>query len=206
MLDPPRDEEDKKKKKKKKKRKRRPSNFFFFCGLAVFCVSAYLYFSPTLPTAASSSSSSTSKPRLISKKGVNTTSVPWEKDNDDDISNVATLLERYLKRWPGKYHVLCMHHFERGPSPIRACSLRTPSGLIYFLLNPVIMKLYGNEITVNEESQSCTSWINGVKRRTCVNVSWVDDSQNYLQGSFCGDAAVNLQLVIDEFYGSKHCK
>jgi len=189
-------EQEDKNPEKKKKKKKKNNKYGYILLLIPVAVGIYLY---TAPNTYHVPVKSAHLPRLQFHKNVNTTSGSVISYNPRDLSR---LLERYLRQ-STKYHVLCMHHldFKR---PYRACSVRTVDGLVYFMMHPNVTRLYGDLLTVNEDSQSCVATVKN-KRYTCASVSWTDGSHQ-LSGDFCGDLVLNLQLVIDEFAGSNHCR
>ena len=179
----------------KKKKKKRKSRIHYILCIIPLIIGLYLYLAP-IPH--SSPITSSTSPRLRFQRNVNTTSVVYAPGmyNPRDLKR---LLERYLTT---KYLVLCMHHLDY-KKPYRACAMNAG----YFLMNPNITRLYGNEIMVNEESMSCGGTVRK-KRYTCAEVAWTDavGPSNNFTAEFCGDMVVNLQMVIEEFEGSIHCR
>ena len=183
------DEGEKKKKKKGKKS-------WHVLLLIPIAVGFYVYFAPQPHVPPQKT-----LPRLQFQKNVNTTSIPYTASMYS-LKDLSRLLERHLRQ-SSTFRVLCMHHldFKR---PYRACSLHTPDGIVYFMVNPRLDKLHGDLVVVNENSQSCKEALKN-KRWSCARVSWSDGTFD-LSGEFCGDLAINLQLVFDEFLGSGHCR
>ncbi len=133
----------------------------------------------------------------------NTTSTIWSPINGSwyPYSTLAKLLERHLVMSP-EYIVLCMHHLDIR-RPYRGCSVKSGS-FIYFMLNPVITGSTG-DITVYEDSVSCSELSQARKRRKSIEVRW-SDGNSELRGSFGGDVAISMQLALDEFDGNGHCR
>jgi hypothetical protein len=184
--------------KKKKKGKKRKKGLWHVLLLIPIAIGLYLYFAPQpyLP-----SQQQKTLPRLQFQKNVNTTSVPYTPSMYS-LKDLSRLLERHLRQ-SSTVRVLCMHHldFKR---PYRACSVHTQDGIVYFMVNPRLDKLHGDLVVVNENSQSCKETFKN-KRWSCARISWLDGTFD-LSGEFCGDVAINLQLVFDEFLGSGHCR
>ncbi len=65
------------------------------------------------------------------------------------------------------------------------------------MLNPLFHNVSGKHHVVYEDSQSCREQIKST-RRECIDLSWTD-------GEFCGNVAISLQLMFDEFKGNGHC-
>jgi hypothetical protein len=98
-----------------------------------------------------------------------------------------------------------MHHLDI-KQPYRGCSVRSSNGFIYFMLNPTLVRSSGLEVSVFEDSQSCVS-TNPLPtvRRDTIELAWTDGVMQF-QSIWRGNAAIALQLVLEEFNGNKHCK
>jgi len=193
-----------KKDKKHKCCRRREQRVYIWIGIPVagFLLSYFLFFSgPTLST--KKILSPPPLPRLTKMVNVNTTSVLYEKNPWYSVDVLSNLLRRHLEQ-SAEYHVLCMHHLDI-KRPYQGCSLRNGK-FIYFMLNPVLVLLTGKELVVLEESQSCNGTVPIKRGRTeCIELVWTDGTSK-LHGAFCGDAAIAIQLALDEFKGNGHCQ
>ena len=119
------------------------------------------------------------------------TDIAW----DDLAGTLSSILLQ-----TNRYHVLCMHHVESfGRTPYRGCSTRVHRDEIYHMLNPEIVELRGNQVSVQEKSIRTTSLVEKT-RHECVFVKWMDLSLNNLTAAICGPPAISLQLAIDEFH------
>jgi len=141
-------------------------------------------------------------PKLSRARNVNTTSTVWSpKDVWYPADGLARLLERHLRQSP-EYHLLCMHHLDIR-RPYQGCSVKSGS-FVYFMLNPALVRVSGKEVTIFEDSQSCSITETMVRRET-VEIRWTDGLLQF-QTVFHGNAAISLQLMFDEFRGKGHCK
>lgn len=131
-------------------------------------------------------------PPLHIEYGKNTLSTEYS----EGMYNVKQLM-RLLNRY-SKYKVLCMHHMDMSVY-YKACKFGN-----YFTLSPHIEVRYGEEVTVFEKSVSCTNTVKR-KRFKCIKLKWMDENMFKLEGDFCGDEAMSMQLAIDEFGGNQHC-
>ncbi len=139
-------------------------------------------------------------PKLVIRGNVNTTSIPYTEPSWYDPISLSKLLERHLRQMDN-VNVLCMHHVGI-KRPFQGCSMRN-RGTIYFMLNPLFHNVSGKHHVVYEDSQSCREQIKST-RRECIDLSWTD-GESKIRGEFCGNVAISLQLMFDEFKGNGHC-
>lgn len=132
-------------------------------------------------------------PPLYVEYNKNTTSVDYTEGMYSPIQ-LSNLLNRYTS-----YKVLCMHHMDMTIF-YKACKVGR-----YLMIEPHIDKLYGKEVSVLEKSTSCNGIVKK-KRFECVSVYWKDEYMSFINGSFCNELAMGIQLSIDEFKGNKHCE
>lgn len=186
--------EKKKKKKKEKRRRRKPKgkslNLYWFvllpAGLLVFF---YFLLVPTpMPKRAERFTN-----LIITKRGHDTTALPMTHDD----ASVPTMLIEHMRRF-ANLPVLCMHHLKHGkPQTFQACAVRSNPDIVYYMVNPRIVKGMGKLVTISENSIAKTE-AQQKKRNRCVLAEWTDHKFN-LTAHFCGDAAISLQMAIEEF-------
>lgn len=189
---PPKREKKKKKKKEKKRRrkpKRKPKNVYWFV-IGPVCALAVLYFL-LFPTPMPKRSHFTNL--IITKRGHDTTALPMTHDD----ASVPTMLIEHMRRF-ANLPVLCMHHLKHGkPQTFQACAVQSNPDIVYYMVNPRIVKKMGKLVTVSENSIAKTE-AQQKKRNRCVLAEWTDHKFN-LTAHFCGDAAISLQMAIEEF-------
>jgi peptide deformylase len=130
------------------------------------------------------------------KKGSNTTSIHYN-------GNLAKEYKNILLNYYHNHPVICLHHIDYEEIKYRVCLLQRT----YLLINPTITAVTTNQKylkDIMEHSISCKNETNK-KRFQCITLHWTDEFNNQLQSYTCGDAAIALQMMMDEFEGNKHC-
>lgn len=205
---------DKKKKQKKKNKKlkelilsfvkhnndnyEKGSSSIVYNGLVLGCVMIMIFISYILFVPPDQPFIVQEKYRLV-KRGSNTTSLDYVfNEKSQSPKDFYTLLNNHYHNHP----VVCLHHLS-DIDRHKVCMLERK----YLIINPTILSNNnpggGYMIDVIEQSISCASDASK-KRFQCIEMKWSDGKHN-LRGKFCGDAAIGLQMMMDEFEGNKHC-
>lgn len=202
-------ENNKKKKKKKNKFKKlllssllqhgdvekKNGSSIVYNGLVLGCVMIMIFISYILFVPPDQPFVVQEKYRLV-KRGSNTTSLDYVfNEKSESPREFQTLLNDHHHNHP----VICLHHLDY-IGRYKVCMLERK----YLMINPTILpNINGYMIDVIEQSISCSSDASK-KRFQCIEMKW-SDGKHDLRGRFCGDAAIGLQMMMDEFEGNKHC-
>ena len=190
-----------KKNKKNKKKKNNNNNknhheesllyyFLFFGCIVLSCFIGYQLLAPP-----DISMMIREKPYQLVKRGSDTTSIPYTDEEERMASEYHKILSEYHHDHP----VICLHHIDIQPR-YRICLLER----VYLIVNPSIVPDKQFLLDITEHSVSCHKEM-AKKRFQCVNMEWTDGSHHHLRGNFCGDTAISIQMMMDEFNGNKHC-
>jgi len=204
--------EDTLKKKKHKKNKKKQKKYyypyvkenflesllyyiFFFGSIGLCCFLGYQILLPSDITLVIED-----KPYNLIKKGSDTTSMIFVNNgNGKSPQEYKKILAHYHHNHP----IVCLHHIDIDDNhKYRICLMER----IYLLINPSISITNDNKFIkdISEESISCKN--ETLKKRFhCVNMHWLDENNHQLSGNICGDTAIALQMMMDEFEGNKHC-
>jgi len=132
------------------------------------------------------------KLRELVNFGHNTTSIRYDKQiSYEYVKNILS----YYNHQP----LICMHHVNFSEN-YQICLLDR----LYLIINPVLRVVKNSNITeIIELSISCLKE-QPRKRFECVSIEWTDYFYNFT-ATFCGEIAMHLQMMKDEFEGNKHC-
>jgi hypothetical protein len=137
---------------------------------------------------------------------VNTTStfVTEATITRDDAWWVRHSLLIYLYKYD-YLNILCMHHLDV-TSPVRFCVLRNENNF-YTMQNPRLVgysKGPDLKTAVMQKSLACPSILQK-ERLNVVYVEWEDEKRHVHYMAVRNQLAFDLQLIMDEFVGNKHC-
>lgn len=185
--------QQKKKKKKKKLNNNNEGLLYYFLVFGCVALSCFIGYQLIAPP--DMSMIIREKPYKLQKRGSDTLSIPYTDEEQRTANEYHKILLEYYHDHP----VICLHHIDIPQPRYRICLLER----IYLLVNPIV-KQEGFLMDITEHSVSCVKETTK-KRFQCVDMEWIDGSHHHLRGNFCGDTAIALQMMMDEFNGNKHC-